>query len=140
MYKTLLVPTDGSEAALDAAKHAYSLGERYGATVHVLAVVEQGENASIVGRGDEKLETFREEGTDSTQRIVEEAESRDLEAVGAVEMGDPDRAILEYAEENDVDVIVMSTNARSGVGRFLRGSVTEKVIRDGEIPVLAVQR
>lgn len=140
MYETVLVPTDGSEAALDAAKHAYSLGERYGATVHVLSVVEQSENTSIVGRGDEKLETLREEGSDSTRRIVEGAESRGLETVGAVEMGDPDRAILQYAEENDVDVIVMSTNARSGVGRFLRGSVTEKVIRDGEIPVLAVQR
>lgn len=140
MYETILVPTDGSQAALDAAQHAYSLGERYDATVHVLAVVERSESASIVGRGDEKLETLREEGTDSTRRIVEEAGSRDVEAVGAVEVGDPDRAILQYAEANGVDIIVMSTNARSGVGRFLRGSVTEKVIRDGEIPVLAVQR
>lgn len=140
MYRAILVPTDGSEAALDAAEHAYSLGERYGATVHVLAVIEQSESASIVGRGDGKLETLRDEGSDSTRRIVEAAEARDVEAVGAVEMGDPKRAILEYAEENDIDVIVMSTNARSGVGRFLRGSVTEKVIRDGEIPVLAVQR
>lgn len=140
MYDAILVPTDGSEAAADAAEHAYSLGERYDATVHVLSVVEKSESAAIVGRGDEKLETLREEGTDSTRRIVEEAGSRDVEAVGAVEVGDPDRAILQYAEANGVDIIVMSTNARSGVGRFLRGSVTEKVIRDGEIPVLAVQR
>lgn len=140
MYETILVPTDGSEAATEAAKHAYSLGERYDATVHVLAVVEQSESASIVGRGDEKLETLREEGTDSTKRIVEAAQSRDIDAVGAVEVGDPDRSILEYGNEHDVDIIVMSTNARSGVGRFLRGSVTEKVIRDGDIPVLAVQR
>lgn len=140
MYETILVPTDGSEAATEAAKHAYSLGERYDATVHVLAVVEQSESASIVGRGDEKLETLREEGTDSTRRIVEAAQSRDIDAVGAVEVGDPDRAILEYGNEHGVDIIVMSTNARSGVGRFLRGSVTEKVIRDGDIPVLAVQR
>lgn len=140
MYESILVPTDGSEAAMDAAKHAYSLGERYDATVHVLAVVEQSESASIVGRGDEKLETLREEGTDSTKRLVEEAQSRDIDAVGAVEVGDPGRAILKYGNERDIDIIVMSTNARSGVGRFLRGSVTETVIRDGDIPVLAVQR
>lgn len=140
MYETILVPTDGSEAAMEAAKHAYSLGERYNATVHVLAVVEQSESASIVGRGDEKLETLREEGTDSTKRLVEEAQSRDIDALGAVEVGDPDRTILKYGNEHDIDLIVMSTNARSGVGRFLRGSVTEKVIRDGDIPVLAVQR
>lgn len=140
MYDAILVPTDGSQAATDAAKHAYSLGERYEATVHVLSVVETSESASIVGQGDEKLETLREEGTDSTQRIVEEALSRDIDAVGAVEIGEPARTILEYANNHDVDVIVMSTHGRSGVGRFLMGSVTEQVIRGGETPVLAVQR
>ena len=49
MYDALLVPTDGSEAATDAAEHAYSLGERYDATVHVLSVIEERESASIVG-------------------------------------------------------------------------------------------
>lgn len=140
MYDAILVPTDGSEAATDAARHAYSLGERYEATVHVLSVVETSESTSIVGQGDEKLEMLREEGTDSTRRIVEEALSRDIDAVGAVEIGDPDRTILRYANDNDVDVIVMSTHGRSGVGRFLMGSVTEQVIRGGEVPVLAVQR
>ncbi|WP_433624536.1 universal stress protein [Halomicrococcus sp. NG-SE-24] len=140
MYDVILIPTDGSEAAMDAAKHAFSLAERYEATVHVLSVVEQSESASIVGRGDEKLETLREEGTDSTKHIVEEALSRDVDAVGAVEVGNPDRTILDYADEHDVDVIVMSTHGRSGVGRFLMGSVTERVLRDGKTPVLAVQR
>ncbi|WP_226023986.1 universal stress protein [Halomicrobium salinisoli] len=140
MYDVILVPTDGSEAALDAAKHAYGLGERYDATVHVLAVVEQSESASIVGQGTEKLETLRENGTEATKKIVEEALSRDVDAVGAVEIGNPYRVILEYATDNDVDVIVMSTHGRSGVSRFLRGSVTERVIRGGDIPVLAVQR
>ncbi|RBI64365.1 universal stress protein [halophilic archaeon] len=140
MYDVILIPTDGSEAAMDAAKHAFSLAERYEATVHVLSVVEQSESASIVGRGDEKLETLREEGTDSTKHIVEEALSRDVDAVGAVEVGNPDRTILDYADEHDVDIIVMSTHGRSGVGRFLMGSVTEGVLRDGKTPVLAVQR
>lgn len=140
MYDAVLVPTDGSEAAADAANHAYSLGERYDATVHVLAVVEKSESTTIVGQGDEKLETLHDEGTDSTRRIVEEALSRDIEATGAVEMGDPARTILTYATEHDIDLIVMSTHGRSGVGRFLMGSVTERVLRDGDIPVLAVQR
>lgn len=140
MYDTILVPTDGSEAATDAAEHAYSHGERYDATVHVLSVVEQSESASIVGQGDEKLETLRERGTDATRRIVEAALSRDLDAVGAVEVGDPDRVIVDYADENEADLIVMATHGRSGVGRFLRGSVTEQVIREGDVPVLAVQR
>ena len=70
VYDSVLVPTDGSEAAMDAARHAYSHGERYDAMVHVLAVVEQSESASIVGQGDEKLEALQENGTESTGRIV----------------------------------------------------------------------
>ncbi|SFS87823.1 universal stress protein [Halostagnicola kamekurae] len=140
MYDTLLVPTDGSEAAMDAAKHAYSLGERYDATVHVLAVVEHSESASIVGQGDEKLETLQEDGTEATQKIIKEGLSRDIETVGAVKVGDPDKVILDYADEHNVDMIIMSTHGRSGVGRFLMGSITEQVIRGGEIPVLAIQR
>ncbi|SEW26675.1 universal stress protein [Natrinema salifodinae] len=140
MYDALLVPTDGSEAAMDAANHAYSLGERYDATVHVLAVVEKSDSTTIVGQGTEKLETLREEGTDSTRRIVDEALSRDIDAVGAVEIGDPARTILAYADEHDIDLLVMGTHGRSGVGRFLMGSVTERVLRDGAVPVLAVQR
>ncbi|WP_435129816.1 universal stress protein [Halobaculum sp. D14] len=140
MYDAILVPTDGSEAAMDAAEHAFSHGERYDATVHVLAVVDQTESASIVGRGDEKLESLREAGDESTRRIVDEALARDVDAVGAVEVGAPDRTILRYADDHDVDLVVMSTHGRSGVGRFLMGSTTEQVIRDGDVPVLAVQR
>lgn len=140
MYDAILVPTDGSEAAIDAAAHAYSLAETYDATLHVLSVIEMSESATIVGQGDEKVETLRENGSDSTQRIADEARSRGIDAVGAVEIGNPDRTVLEYANEHDIDLIVMSTHARSGVGRFLKGSVTERVIRDGKTPVLAVQR
>lgn len=140
MYEAILLPTDGSNAAMDAAKHAYSLGEQYDATVHVLAVVERSERASIVGQGEEKLETLSEVGSDSTQRLVDEARSRNIDAVGAVEVGNPHRTILTYATEHSIDVIVMGTHGRSGIGRFLRGSVTERVIRDGDVPVLAVQR
>ncbi|RBI60604.1 universal stress protein [halophilic archaeon] len=140
MYDALLVPTDGSEAAVDAAKHAYSLSKQYTATVHVLSVVEQIESASIVGQGKETLETLHEKGTDATQHIVEEALSQDINAVGAVEVGNPDRTILDYVDKHDIDLIVMGTHGRSGVGRFLQGSVTERVIRAGDIPVLAIPR
>ena len=52
--------------------------------------------------------------------------------------GRPHRAIVDYAAEYDVDLIVMGTHGRTGLDRYLLGSVTERVVRLSDVPVLAV--
>lgn len=133
MYDRILVPTDGSEAAGDAIRHARSHADRYDARVVVLAVVEAADTDAELSIDDRHAAS--EEAVSET---VEELVAAGIDAEGIVETGVPTRVILEYADR--VDLVVMSTHARSGVGRFLFGSVTEQVIRDGETPVLAVQR
>ncbi len=140
MYQTILLPTDGSEAAADAAAHAFSLAERYDAVVHVLSVVELAGGLDTVGRDDEKLDRLREERKAAAETLIEEVAPDSVEVSTAVEAGSPARVITDYGTTNGADLIVMSTHARSGAGRFLFGSITERVIRDGDIPVLAVQR
>lgn len=140
MYDTILLPTDGSEAAADAAVHAFSHAERYDATVHVLSVVELSSGLGTAGRDDEKLARRREERAAAAQRLVDEAAPDGIRVEMAVEVGSPARIITEYAATAGVDLVVMSTHARSGAGRFLFGSITERVIQDGHAPVLAVQR
>ena len=49
-----------------------------------------------------------------------------------------DQAVADYAEENDVDLIVLSTHGRSGVRRLLLGSVAEGIIRHSKVPVLSI--
>jgi nucleotide-binding universal stress UspA family protein len=51
----------------------------------------------------------------------------------------PHMAITEFAEENDVDLIVMSTRGQSGLSRWLMGSVADRVVRGAMVPVLLVQ-
>lgn len=140
MYTDILVPTDGSDASLDAAEHAFSHAERYGATVHVLSVVEEEENTSIVGRGEGTFGALREEGEKAVEEITDSATERGLDVRSAVKVGTPHRVIRDYADEHGVDLIVMSTHGRSGVDRFLMGSVTERVLRVSDVPVLAVKR
>jgi nucleotide-binding universal stress UspA family protein len=140
MYDRVLLPTDGSEAAEAAAKHAYSHADRYDAELHVLHVVPEDESASIVGHGDERLDTLEVRGREAITPLVKEATARGLSVTSAIEFGTPYREILAYADERDVDLVVMSTHGRSGVGRVVMGSVTERVIRVGETPVVAVQR
>jgi nucleotide-binding universal stress UspA family protein len=85
------------------------------------------------------LEAIEEAGREAVADVVTEAEAGGLDRVeDHVIQGTPYRAIVEFATENDVDVIVMGTHGRRGIDRYLLGSVTEKVIRTSPVPVLSV--
>jgi nucleotide-binding universal stress UspA family protein len=139
VYDTIVLPTDGSEAAADAGRHAFSHGDRYDATVHVLSVVELAGGLGPGDRDEAAIDRRREERVAAVDDLAETAPSS-VDVETAVKVGSPSRVISEYAVEVDADLVVMSTHARSGAGRFLFGSITERVIRDGDVPVLAVQR
>jgi nucleotide-binding universal stress UspA family protein len=140
VYDTILVPTDGSETAADAADHAVSQAAAHDARVVFLAVVEMSGTAEPDARDSEALADRRAARREELTELVAAAESADVDAEGVVETGVPSRVITEQAAVHDADLVVMATSARSGVGRFLYGSVTEQVIRDGDTPVLAIQR
>ena len=140
VYDHVIVPTDGSEAAGEAAEHGIRQAAAHGAQLVFLAVVELSGTAAPEARDDDAVSERREARREEVTSLVEEAESAGVEAEGVVETGVPSRVITEQAVTRGADLVVMSTNARSGVGRFLYGSITERVIHDGETPVLAIQR
>lgn len=139
MYDVILFPTDGSDAMRGAAEHAYDHAERYDADLHVLYVVRESESAAIVGQ-QAAVDALDADAEEAMNDAVEGATDRDIEVVSEVRVGTPYREIIDYSGEAGVDLVVMSTHGRSGIGRFFMGSVTERVIRDGSAPVLAVQR
>lgn len=139
MYDRILVPTDGTDQPA-VTTHALNVAELCDATVHVLYVVDEDAldyQTSESGR-EETRRTRREEGEASTARIVEAADKRSLDAVTAVEEGSPSETIVEYADDHDVEMVVMGTHGRSGVDRYILGSVTEEVVRSSDVPVLTV--
>ena len=140
MYDLIIVPTDGSDAADDAVDHATAQGLAHDAELLFLAVVEMSGGALPEARDDLAVEERRAARQEAVESLAADAEAAGVGATGTVEVGVPSRVILESAVERGGDLIVMSTHARSGVGRFLYGSVTERVIRDGDTPVLAIQR
>ncbi len=83
----------------------------------------------------EELESAGEEALAAVER---RAAATGVPVTTAVSRGVPYEEILEYAARNGVDVVVMGTHGRTGVDRFLLGSVTEKVIRRATMPVLVV--
>lgn len=138
MYRTILIPTDGSDAADSALEQAYEIAERFVATVHVLYVIDVERRYPFELATDQLVDAFRDEGRTVTENAANRAPDT-VDVTTAVEEGAPHERILEYAERNDVDLIVMGTHGRRGLNRFLLGSVTERVLRGADVSVLATR-
>lgn len=140
MYDRILVPTDGSEGVERAIDEAVELATAVGATIHALYVVDQRGYSTLP---DTKWLTIEEalenEGEAAVETVAERAVRAGVDVETAVTNGIPHRTILEYAADHGIGAIVMGTHGRSGLEHFLVGSVTEKVIRSADIPVLVVR-
>lgn len=144
-FEKVLLPTDGSEESEKALDAAVDLARAYDGTVHVVYVVDIGVDtdyesvSNLMGEleSSRKLEGIGEEATESLEAKLEE---RDVDSEIKIVRGVPHREINSYADEKDMDVIVMSTHGRTGLDRMLLGSVTEKVVRSSDIPVMTVRR
>ena len=147
MYDTILIPTDGSDVAENAIEHALDLAERYDATIHALYVVDT--DAMDLSLGPEQVDRIRagqfgemedleRRARRATERVATRGDERGVDVLEEIVAGQPHRQIANYAEKNDVDLIVIGSHGRSGVRRALLGSVTERVLRTTRTPVLVV--
>lgn len=140
MYNNILHPTDGSAAAENAVEEALDLATSYRATLHVLHVVDITAPRLNVRASDGALDRLEAEGEVIVEDVIEMARRAGVEHVtGSVLRAVPYQGILDYAEDNDIDLIVMGTNGRSGLERHLIGSVAENVVRQAEASVLTVR-
>ncbi len=142
--QTIVVPTDFSPASDRAVDYAAALASPFGATLHLLHVVEE---PFLAGGGWEwyipSARAVREKLTsDSLARLSKIADrliERGLSVTTGVAYGAPAEGIVTSAGECLADLIVMSTHGRSGVPHLVLGSVAERVIRSAHCPVLAVR-
>lgn len=145
-YKHVLVPLDGSAFAETALKDALSLAQAYQAQVTLVRVVEPPHMLSAQ-LALESAAAFLELGTllaqeaqDYLARQQDEFRAQGLEVSTLVVEGDvvADQ-IIAAAERVGADVIVMSTHGRTGLQRWVFGSVAERVLRQAALPVLLVR-
>jgi nucleotide-binding universal stress UspA family protein len=142
--KNVLVATDFGEAADAALTYGRTLAGAFGATLHVLHVVD---TVSFTTLGAEAYASM----TPDLQEQVEEAARTQLDerVMDSDGSGPPTRkalrraqvpaaAITQYATDERIDLIVMGTRGRRGVAHLLMGSVAERVVRTASCPVLTV--
>lgn len=141
---SILVPTDGSEGAKVGTRRGIDLAATVGADVHALSVIDSREIAPPLSGVDSADQTEREQ-------LLEDGAERAVDAVAelcrhhlageittVVERGIPFRAITEYVDTHDIDLVVMGTHGRTGLERVLLGSVAEKTLRTVSVPVVMV--
>jgi len=138
MYEDILVPTDGSAGASAALAEAIELAGEFDATVHSLYVVDMASVGTEVGTVD-LVESFERMGEEATEAAAARARDAGVAATGAVATGSPHSEIVDYVDEAGIDLVVMGTHGRTGLERYLLGSVTEKVVRTADVPVLTVR-
>ena len=136
MYKKILVTLDGSETAEEILPHIQALSSSDG-EVHLLRVA-MAHTLPGVDPTDAQAKVVRE-GEDYLKAVEDRLKQKGIKVESHVRYGHPAEEILDHIEHRDVDLIAMTTHGRSGVGRWLMGSVAEKVVRSCPIPVLVVR-
>jgi len=144
--KNILVATDFGEAADIALTYGRELARRFDATLHVLHVAE---NVYITAFGAETYASF---APDLQRDIEQNAKRKLLEAVmdsdgsgprtipAVMTSSSPAFAIIDYAREHDIDLVIMGTHGRGTLGHLLMGSVAERVVRLASCPVLTTRQ
>ena len=142
MYKTILMPIDGSPCSEQAVRHGLELAQALSARVHFLYVLENPAQAiwitpESVPYGLELLEDLKRVGEEAVKKAQALAQEMGVEATGEVKEGLPVPTIVE--ESAKYDLLVMGTHGRTGLDKLLLGSVTEGVLHRTRTPTLVVR-
>jgi nucleotide-binding universal stress UspA family protein len=132
----ILAPTDFSAPANQAVTSAFELAQTWGAKLSLLHIIEVPVYAIEVAL---PLADLEQEARRALARLLPEALAAHVEVTRLVELGVPYVKILEVAKAEQVDLIVMATHGRTGLGHLVLGSVAERVVRLAPCPVLTIR-
>jgi Universal stress protein UspA and related nucleotide-binding proteins len=131
MFKTILVPTDGSEYAERAEDIAISMATKYNAKIVGVYVI------------DEKLiypyDVLEDEGKSILKKLSEKAKKEDITVDEILVFGDPRKDITTITRRMNADVVVIGTHGKKGLEKLILGSVAESILKAVDVPVMLVK-
>jgi len=149
MFENILVPLDGSEVGEAALPYVEKLisklapGAKVGVTLfQVLSpthYVVAGEAAAPIPYIEAEMEQLKARAMEYLEKAGADLKSRKVSVECKVSIGNAAEEINKIAEEIDADLVAMSTHGRSGFSRWAFGSVTDKILRGGNRPVLLIR-
>ncbi len=140
LFNKIVLAVDGSEISKNAVKYAIELAKQSKGTVIAIHVIPPIDVMDIETFRPEKiLEGLKEEGKKILSEVDELAAKADVKVQTSIETGIPFEKISAVAETLGCDLIIMGSHGRTGIGKVLIGSVTERVISRATCPVLVVR-
>ena len=137
MYKNILVPLDQSPVAEEGIESAINLAKAFGSTVHLIYVFEI---IPLLKKDKEaEYQLLKSEGETYLSEIKKRLSEFGVPVETVVTPGDPGMVICEYAEKEDMDIILLSSRGHGEIERWALGSVSDKVVRHSPKPVLLVK-
>lgn len=144
--KSILIATDGSKYSVVAAAEAVGIAKRCKSDLIIISSVHTEALSSMspdTGYTQSQQETIAKQELDRAEKSIagvkELAEKEGIRAEGIIAEGRPYEAIVKAAKDRNIDLIVVGSHGRTGISRFLMGSVTERVIGHAESAVLVVK-
>ena len=142
-FRHILAPTDFSEYSKKATVSAFELAKTFSARLTVLHVVELPpypiEGYVPASVSSSFIEDLERQATQDLAQLLPDAATAGVEVVRLVAVGTPYRKIIEVAESEQVDLIVMATAGRTGFSHLVMGSIAERVVRTAACPVLTIR-
>ncbi len=146
MYKKIMVPLDGSKLAECVFPHVESLVKAGQVEELVFVRVIEPFNFNLMGEGipnQEDIARFeaqaRAEGENYVQRVADRVKSNGVNVRGEILIGKPSVKLSEYANNGGFDLVVIATHGRSGISRWVWGSVADRLLRSVCIPIFMVR-
>lgn len=131
MFKTILIPLDGSSLAEAALEHGEVLARKFNSRIILLRVCTAAAQVDPVS------------GLDSRQIYLEQVakglRESSLEVETRLQKGDPGRVIIEVAESTEIDLVILSSHGRTGLARWVYGSVAEKILHEARCPMMLIR-
>jgi len=143
-YRSILLPIDFGDTSVNALWKAAEIARSYGAILTLLHVAEPIDLSGYVKDGDASVEDFLDDQLDSAEKALHEFTSNapleGIEVYTRVVQGRPGRKIIEYADEEGIDLIIIPSLGKSGLERLLMGSTVNKVVHRANCPVMVLKK
>ena len=145
IFRKIMLATDGSESVRKAVDSAIEIAKSSNAKLYAVHVIALGDYYSSMPLSIDAEwikameEHLRIQGKEATDYVENAGRAANVEVEPVILEGNPANEIVDFAEKNDIDLIVMGTQGKTGIQRFLIGSVAENVVRHSTKTVLVVK-